>query len=227
MPETKQLNVKTVSATVYDRVRELILTGFFAPGQWVREKELIEMLGVSRTPVREALRMLEQERLLVSIPRRGFRVPIPTVKEIRDFFELRAELEGMAAYIAARKADRKKIDIIQKTLEEAEQFLQKEEAFEVIRSNNRFHDAVALASDNQALFQCLQQLRAGVNLHRILSWSTHRERPPITLAQHRKIFEAIKDGNEELAKKRAIEHIQDSLILAVEALEEKRNGQTD
>ncbi len=218
MTESQYLQFSSVTEGTYHYIRNLILTGHFMPGQRLRERELTEMTGVSRTPIREALRMLEQEQLLILESRKGFRIPIPTAKEITDFYELRAELEGFAAAKATHKSDAARLIEITEALNTAEESLNNEELSQVISLNNRFHDLVAIASDNESLGDMLSKLRAKVNLFRTLSWSGRRERPIETLRQHHLIFKAIKTRNEALARSRAMDHVMDSLPLVLEGL---------
>lgn len=216
---TNSLTVSTVTEAAYQHIRDLILTGYFSPGQWLRERELTDLLGVSRTPIREALRLLEQDRLVISASRKGFRIPVPTAKDITDFYELRSELEGFAAAKAARKADAGRLSAIEAGLKSAQMALDKDDMSEVIALNNQFHDMVAAASGNDTLYSVLNKLRTNVNLFRVLSWSGHRERPATTVHQHRLIFQAIQSRNETLARARAMDHIMDSLPLALAGLQ--------
>lgn len=218
MTESRSLHFSSVTEGTYHYIRDLILTGHFMPGQRLRERELTEMTGVSRTPIREALRMLEQEQLLILEARKGFRIPIPTAKEIADFYELRAELEGMAAAKAAHKSDMARLAEIAEAINGAEQSLNNEELSQVISLNNWFHDLVAFASDNESLGDMLSKLRAKVNLFRALSWSGRRKRPAETLRQHRLIFQAIQARNESVARTRAMDHVMDSLPLVLDGL---------
>ncbi|WAH35217.1 GntR family transcriptional regulator [Alicyclobacillus dauci] len=218
MKHSNMVVAQTVSSIVYERIREFVLTGRFLPGQWLREKELIEILGVSRTPIREAFRRLEQEQLVESVPRYGFRVRTFSKEEIRDFFELRAELEGMAAGLAAERATVNSVREISESLTQARLSLDEGDSADVIRANNLFHDRVAESSGNQALVRCLKQLRAGVNLQRVLTWSKHKDRPSATLGQHFEIYRAIKDGDSRLARTTASKHVLDSLELALETI---------
>ncbi|MCY0898872.1 MAG: GntR family transcriptional regulator [Firmicutes bacterium] len=216
--ESTPLQVRTVTEAAYRQIRDLILTGHFAPGQWVRERELTELLGVSRTPIREALRLLEQEQMVVAESRKGFRIPVPTESEIRAFYELRAELEGFAAAKAAHRATPEQVGEIRWVLAEADEALAREEWPQVIQWNNQFHQAVAQASGNAVLAQTLAKLQTQVNLFRVLSWTGHRERPSTTHRQHREIFNAIEARQEGTARARAEDHIWDSLPLALSGL---------
>ncbi len=218
MTESQHLQFSSVVESTYHYLRDLILSGHFMPGERLRERELAEMTGVSRTPIREALRMLEQEQLLILESRKGFRIPIPTTKEITDFYELRAELEGMAAAKAAHKSNMVRLTEIADALATANASLTNGELTKVILLNNWFHDLIAMASDNESLGDMLSKLRAKVNLYRALSWSGRRERPAETLRQHRLIFKAIQARNEALARSQAVDHVMDSLPLVLEGL---------
>ncbi|MED3562919.1 GntR family transcriptional regulator, partial [Bacillus xiapuensis] len=96
-----KLQKETTSMAVYKHLYQLIITGTFQPGEWIRERQIKEMLGVSSTPIREALKMLAQERLLEAVPHHGVRIKRLSLKEIEDMYELRVELEGLAAQLAA------------------------------------------------------------------------------------------------------------------------------
>lgn len=214
-----RLAVATVGAAVYDAVKDLLLAGRFKPGERIRERELTELLGVSRTPIREALRMLEQDHLVDSVPRRGFRMRVPTVKELRDFYELRAELEGLAAALAADRASEDTLQRIYNDLIHVQGLLPRGDAREIIEGNNRFHDRVARAADNRILEQSLSQLRDGVNLYRTLSWSSYKERPAVTWRQHYDIYRGLTERSAARARQCATRHVWDSLPLALSALE--------
>ena len=212
------LSVTTLSAAVYDSLKALLLNGHFRPGQWIRERELTELLGVSRTPVREALRLLEQERLVDSLPRRGFRMRIPRRKELQDFYELRGELEGLAAELASERAQAASLEAIGHGLREAREAMARDQLDLLIAHNNAFHDRVSEAAGNRVLQLSLGQLRDGVNLYRTLSWSNPESRAPITLDQHEGVYRAIEARDGRRARERARAHVWDSLPLALEAL---------
>lgn len=222
MADSHPIVVNTITEAVYQRMRNLLLTGVFAPGQWIRERDLTEILGVSRTPIREALRLLERDQLVIAESRKGFRIPVPSVKEITDFYELRTVLEGFAAALAARKVSSVQLAYLRELINNAQTALAQENKVELIALNNQFHDEVAEASENRALAAMLGKLRTNVNLFRVLSWSSRRERPATTLSQHRLIFEAIEQHNEEKASTLAQDHIMDSLPLTLAGL--KYNG---
>lgn len=213
-----RVEVKTVSRVAYDHLYRMILAGNFVPGQWIKERDLTDMLGFSRTPIREALRMLERERLVVSIPHRGFRIPIPTVKELEDFYELRAELEGMAARLAAERATDDDIQQLHDLWAAAKSELEAENAPTMAENNDAFHRTLAACTGNRELVASLDRLRAGVDLYRNLSWSVQKARPARTLEQHFRILSCVSDHNGIAAQDCAKAHIMDSLTLAIQGL---------
>lgn len=213
-----RVEVQTVSQGAYDRLYELIVTGHFKPGQSLKERELAELLGISRTPIREALRKLETEKLLVSTPHRGYRMPIPTAKEMQNFYELRAELEGMAARLAAERASQMDLAKLTSLLEEAKAYLRKRDISQMVTLNNNFHHQLAMCTGNTELVSSLQRLRADIDLYRVLLWSSHQERPAHTLQQHEKILGYVIERNTEMAQRSANTHIWDSFMLVSASL---------
>jgi DNA-binding GntR family transcriptional regulator len=213
-----QLEVQTVSRAAYESLYRMILAGQFVPGQWIKEREVSEMLGISRTPIREALRMLERERVVVSIPHRGFRVPIPTAKELQDFYELRAELEGMGARLASERATDSDIQALTDLWTSAQSSLLAHDVTTMAERNDEFHRYMATCTDNGELVASLVRLRAGIDLYRNLSW-TQKSRPARTLEQHQQILFCITNRNGLAAQESARVHIMDSLAVALQGLE--------
>lgn len=211
MKQFSGLIKETTTMAVYRSLTELILSGHFEPGEWIRERQVKDILGISSTPIREALRMLVHEDILESIPHHGVRMRRLSVKEIGDFYEFRAELEGMAAELAAKRGSDKDLNHIEKVLMETKMFIQHEEESEqsaFIKLNNEFHQCIANASQNRVLVHSLDQIQTKINLLRVYSWYKEKSnRPKETLMQHQQIFEAIKDRNPQVARKKVQEHI--------------------
>lgn len=211
MKQITGLIKETTTMAVYRNLIELILSGHFEPGEWIRERQVKDLLGISSTPIREALRMLVHEDILESIPHHGVRMRRLTVKEIQDFYEFRAELEGMAAELAAKRGTDRDLHHIEQILLKTKMFIQHEQAGEqstFIRYNNEFHQLIANASQNRVLVHSLEQIQTKINLLRVYSWyKENNNRPKETLYQHQQIFEAIKNRNPQLARKKVHEHI--------------------
>lgn len=210
---------------VYRHLSDFILNGYFQPGEWIRERQVKELLGVSSTPIREALSMLVKERILESIPHHGVRVKDLTLQEIEEVYELRAELEGFAAELAAKRGSSAQLRKMEELLREAEEKREenfKKHGIESLISNNQFHDLIAEASGNRALKDALFQLHSGINLIRMMSWKRNTARSFMTLEQHGLILEAIMAGDGKLARLRMEEHVWDTVKLVLESAK-KRN----
>jgi DNA-binding GntR family transcriptional regulator len=219
---SRKLIKETTTMAVYNRLSELIASGYFQMGEWIRERQIREILGVSSTPIREALRMLVQERLLESVPHHGVRIRQLSLKEIEDFYELRAELEGLSAYLAATRVSDDQVLAIRKMLNAAAVRMKKPTVHELeaVQHNHDFHGMVAEASGNQALADCLTQQQSNFNLLRIMLWGRDKQRPLITVSQHQAIFDAIVERKPTLARKRAQEHILDSSVFILKMAKE-------
>src|SRR5699024_2098640 len=203
---------ETTTTSVFKYMKNEIITGVFRPGQWIREREIKELLGISSTPVREALRMLVQEGILVSIPHRGVRVKSFDEKELRDFYEFRSEIEGLAAELAAIRRNEEQLQLIEDILKKSEQKIQGAEnvAAEAVQFNNQYHHIIAEASLNQSFVNALSQMGTEVDLLRVMSWENEKTRPAITLQQHRLIFNTIVRQDSKEARRHMQKHIDDS-----------------
>ena len=203
---------------VYRHLYNLIETGAFQPGEWIRERQLKEILGVSSTPIREALKMLVQESVLESVPHHGVRIKNFTTKEIEDIYELRAELEGLAAQLAARRGTEAQFKQLEELLLLTQEKIEENgiiQDSELLVFNNRFHDLIIEVSGNFVLKNTLSHLRTKIDLIRVMSWRSNKDRALETLKQHRLILYAIKDRDPYLARLRTQEHIWDSIKLVL------------
>lgn len=175
---------------VLAKLRDAILTGRFHPGQRLLERELVALMGVSRTPIREALRKLELEGLVTTVPYKGPAVTVPTLAEARELFEVRAALEGLAVALFTERADGAAVARLRGHLTTARQALERRSAAGVLRANNAFHDEIAAGCGNALVQTMLANLRARIILLRVesLSYPGRRAR---SLAEHRAIVRAI------------------------------------
>lgn len=205
---------ETTSMAVYKRLFDCVINGQFQPGEWIRERQLKEMLGVSSTPIREALRMLVQEQILESVPHQGVRVKHFSMKEIEDYYELRAEMEGLAAGLAAGRATPQLTARLEEVLHQQRKFLDQAcSPAEAMESNNEFHDLIVEAGGNEMLKNTLLHLRVGINWIQHMAWKLNNDRHFITYHQHRAILEAIVIGDANKARSRMQEHVWDSIKL--------------
>ncbi|MDD2421619.1 MAG: GntR family transcriptional regulator [Heliobacteriaceae bacterium] len=202
---------------VFENLREAIKTGVLKPGERLMEIQLAEELGVSRTPVREAIRKLEQEEFIVMVPRKGAYVASVSVKDITDVFEVRAALEALAAGLAAQRVTDAELDTMERLLVRHSSSTEDENLGSMVVGDIDFHDLVYRASRNRRLMTIINNLREQLQRFRTTSLG-HPGRMKEALDEHRKMVEAISDRNVELAQTLAWEHIENAEDRLLEAM---------
>jgi DNA-binding GntR family transcriptional regulator len=160
---------KPLREVVFDAVREAIIDGVLRPGERLMESQLAEQLGVSRTPVREAIRKLELEGFVVMIPRKGAYVAGISLKDIADVFEVRAALEALATVLAAERITEEELEELERILVRKAEIIEQQEIELFIESDKKFHEILYRASRNQRLIQILTNLQDEVHRFRSVS----------------------------------------------------------
>ncbi len=192
------------------RLRNAIVAGDLPPKSRLMEPELAKRLSVSRTPLREAIRQLEAEGLLTTIPRVGTFVTEVTPRDIEDVYAIRAVLEGLAARQAAENPDPAKATLFRTILAE---LAQKTADYRVYHeASGRFHEAVFAVSGNQRLQAMYHALTHQVARLRTLSLAM-AQRPEVSLREHRRIASAILDGRGSEAERLMRSHIEGALAV--------------
>ena len=194
----------TLRALACDQIRTWIVTGRLGPGERLVENILAEELGVSRIPVREALKQLQTEGFVDIAPRRGAVVAQVSMKEAEDFYEVRSALESFAARKAAQRRKPADLDRLQQIVDEGREALRQEAWPELTRLNSAFHEAIAAATGNVNLVELMAAY--GLKLAWIFSASAQR-RGADAWNEHEGIVAAIADGDAELAEVLAARHI--------------------
>ena len=189
---------------VVDELRQRILTRRLRPGERLVEERLAEELGVSRNPVREAIRVLASEGLVEVSARRGASVADMSLHEARETIEVRALLEGQNARLAARRHDREVIKRIEAVLEKGSQAVAQGRSDLLSDLNQQFHRELALAGQNTVLGDLLKRLRERTA---ILFSPTDPSQQRRAWEEHAGILRAIIDGDERLAATLAAEHV--------------------
>ena len=215
---------KPLRELVFEALREAIIDARLKPGERLMEIQLAEDLGVSRTPVREALRKLELEGFVVMIPRKGAYVADISLKEIVEVFEIRGALEGLAAELAAERASDDKIEEMERCLVELSKAIDHKDLGRIVEVDTEFHDMLYASGRNERLGQILSLLREQIQRFRTRTM-THPARMKVALEEHRRIIEAVAARNGELARDLAQEHIEsaeNSLMALLSADEQKR-----
>jgi DNA-binding GntR family transcriptional regulator len=191
---------------VADRVRELIYTRVLNPGDWIDEIELSEKLGISRTPLREALKVLNRENLVDLVSRKGCRVKQLDDEELLELFPVMASLEGLCANLAAQKlaaVDLKRLEKIHTRLEAHAAASDVDRYYE---ANREFHRAIQELAGNRWLSSISEELR------NVLVLARHRQltaegRLQASLNEHREIMQALREGDAEAASKAMFNHL--------------------
>ncbi len=191
---------------VLRKLRDAILSGRFQPGQRLLERELVEQMGVSRTPIREALRKLELEGLITTVPYKGPIVTRPTLEDARALYEVRAALEGKAVALFAQRADEAAVERLRTSLEKARRALDAGSSPALLAANNAFHDEIAAGCGNALLQSMLANLRDRIVLLRVESLSSPG-RPPQSLAEHGAIVRRVVQRDAQGAKRLIERHI--------------------
>jgi DNA-binding GntR family transcriptional regulator len=197
----------TLRDEVYLSIKEAILTGEFAPGERISIGRLLQEIGFSPTPIREALLKLEQEGFVSRLPRGGFIVSRFTQKDIDQIFDIRSLLESYAVGLAIQHIRKEDILWLERNIKESERYIQEKEWNKVSKFNTEFHDYLNRLSENERLLSIINELR-----DQIFQFRSAILRVPmkakISIDHHKKMIEAIKKNDIQLLKRLAQEHIQ-------------------
>jgi DNA-binding GntR family transcriptional regulator len=194
---------------VYRRLRSAIIAGHFPAGERFVERTLTERLQVSRTPIREAIKRLEQEGLVVCYPHRGCFVRSPSYEEAREAYEVRRIAEGFAGELAASRATDDELRAIHQLLASTRASLEAGDREEILLRNDEFHLLQAKAARNTFLEQHLKTLWAYVDLLRGRWWAA-ADRAFATQAEHEAIAAALSNRDATLARERNVTHVDNA-----------------
>jgi len=205
-------------------LREAIRNGVLLPGERLMEIQLSEELGVSRTPVREAIRKLDQEGYIVMMPRRGAYVASITIRDINEIFEIRRALESLSSSLAAERISADELETLQRLLVEIGRYIKAKNMEKIVETDIKFHDMLYQASRNERLVGIISNLREQLTRFRTLSMS-YPGRLEATLKEHKAMVDAIARGDAEAAKEAALSHMEHSeqtLLDAMESMEAQK-----
>lgn len=212
---------KPLREVVFETLREAIINGVLKPGERLMEVQLAEELGVSRTPVREAIRKLELENFVVMIPHKGAYVAGISLKDIADVFEIRAALEGLAAAAAAERITDEELEELERILVRKAEIIEANDLEKLVEVDTQFHELLYKASRNDRLVQIINNLHEQIQRFRSTTLA-YPGRMREALEEHKKIVEAISERNAALAQQLAQEHIENAENSMLESLQ--KNG---
>ena len=191
---------------VFNTLREAILKGELKPGERLMELQLAARLGVSRTPIREAIRMLEQEGLAVTIPRRGAEVAKMTEKDMQDVLQVREALDELAASIACEMISKEELEQLEQAMKDFELAISTKDVKSIADTDMIFHDIIYHATRNPKLVTILNNLREQMYRYRV-EYLKDEKNYPILLKEHREIVEGFTAKNKELVTDSMRKHV--------------------
>lgn len=201
---------KTISLAdqVFEHLETDILSGKYSKGETLTESKLSVELGVSRTPIREALRRLEQEHLIEEAPK-GVVVVGISEKDLEDIFQIREKLEGQVGAMAAQNRTDEQLDILREAVEFQEFYLGKQNPDRIKSMDSRFHETVYKMSGSTIFYDVLMPLHKKILKYRRASVSDS-SRAEASVSEHRAIYEAIAACDSVLASRLITEHLNNA-----------------
>ncbi len=181
---------------VFTTLREAILKGELKPGERLMELQLAEKMGVSRTPIREAIRMLEQEGLAVTIPRRGAQVAGMTEKDMEDALEIRAALDELAVQLACDAITDEQLKQLKLAMKSFEESTRSGDVKRIAQADVEFHDAIYTATGNEKLVSMLNNLREQVYRYRVEYLKDEKGYPSL-IEEHEELYAGIAKRDKE------------------------------
>lgn len=218
---TKKLQVNTISRQVYSIIKKSIVSGHYKPNHWLQEVELSKELGVSRSPIREALRQLSADGLVNEIPNKGTFVREFTEKEVLEVYEIRELLESYAIMHLPKELTKEQKDKMETYKEGFKKYYEENDLEEYIIVDSKFHRYIIECTDNSILMELYRRVRNMNMLFRIYSLST-KERFDESLDEHSGIVDNIIKGNYKDAAAINAKHLTSAKETAMQHLWQNR-----
>jgi DNA-binding GntR family transcriptional regulator len=217
----RMTHARNLPGHVQDVLLEAILSRVLVPGVGLLIDEIADHFGISKIPVREAIKALEVAGWLDSQPRRGTYVRPLSREELEQVFEMRRVLEPYAARKAAERRTEAQLAELKELITIGNKAIERKDVVETSRVNSRFHTVIAEACGNDILAATLTDLSARIRRYYVdLDWRKRCE----SFSDHRRIFEALRDGDGDLAEKLTVLHIGSTEKIAVDKLATRGKG---
>lgn len=208
---------------VFNTLRQAILKGELKPGERLMEIALAEKLGVSRTPIREAMRKLELEGLVVMIPRRGAQVANITEKDLNDVLEVRIALENVAIEKACTRMSEEDMGRLWLAAKEFEHTMAEGNLVRLAEADVVFHEIIYRASDNKRLNQVLNNLREQIYRYRV-EYLKEEETRNVLVKEHEELTKAIRERDVKKAQEISFRHIENQRRAIIQSIEAEEAG---
>ncbi len=206
-----EINLYSLRNRVFNQIQNDILNGEYKPGEILTESRLCTELGVSRTPIREAMRQLELEGLVQSIPNRGVSVKGISAKDIEDIYTIRMMIEGLAARWAAENINQQELKELKETVELEEFYTMKNDTEHLLELDSKFHEIIFKASKSRTLMHVLSIFHHNVRRARNASFCSPGRAMKV-LQEHKAIFESISDRDADKAEKLTTQHVKNASV---------------
>ncbi|SNT29452.1 GntR family transcriptional regulator [Rhodococcoides kyotonense] len=202
---------RSVEASLLDKLRELVLSGEYPPGSPISEQRLTEAFHVSRTPVREALKQLQNEGLVEIRSKVGTFVREPTRREVAELFEVKEALEGLAAGLMAKRGPIEELDILRANLAESDAAVRANNVTKYVALVKQFHETIVEGSDNSKLVEHYRRLMNQLAYQRlVLRTVEHPGRLAVSTAEHQRVVDLIEAKDSWGAERAMRMHVQAS-----------------
>lgn len=205
-----QFRSVSLADQVFEKLEDDIITGVYPRGEILTELKLVEQLGVSRTPIREALRRLEQERLIEDCSKGSVVLGI-TTEDLEDIMNIRQRIEGLAAYYATKNLTPESAKRFKQISDLQDFYYEKQDMDNLRKMDDAFHEAIYELSGRTVIRDTLQPLHHKTQRYRRISMADP-QRVENTMREHKAMYEAIVSGNAELAAELTEKHIENAKI---------------
>ncbi|MEK4019683.1 GntR family transcriptional regulator [Bacillus sp. FSL K6-3176] len=191
----------------YEQLKQMIFDGQFQPGERINETQLAKQFGVSRSPVREAMRLLEKDELLIADHRSGYSVYTLTERDVEELYQVRMALETLAVKLACKEATDREIDDIEQVLTKADEAIKQQlPSQDIVQLHEAFHQTIIQASHNHRLSKQLNHVNALIHYCRIFHFSGGPRAETIQ-KEHTAIFTQIKERRAAAAVQAMTDHL--------------------
>ena len=206
---------------VFHTLREAILKGEIKPGERLMELQLASKLGVSRTPIREAIRMLELEGLAVTTPRKGAEVAKMTEKDMEDVLQIRKALDELAVGLACDNIVESQLEKLFVALKNFEESTRSGDVKQIAQADVEFHDVIYQAADNPKLMNMLNNLREQIYRYRV-EYLKNKSSYPRLIEEHKEIYEGLKRGDKQAVVEIVSHHVENQEIVVKNIIQEQK-----
>jgi DNA-binding GntR family transcriptional regulator len=221
-PSKAKLNLRVetlpgLREQVAERLRMAIVAGHFKPGERLIEREMCDMIGVSRTSLREALRELQADGLVTLKPNKGMSVTILTEETARSIYEVRRMLEGLAARLFAKRSTAEQMKALRESVEELAEVYDNFSAEAFITVKARFYDILLEGAGNEVAADMLRRIHTRASQLRVMSLS-NEERGKQSIRELRAFCDALEARNEDLAWQLCLDHVENAATAALKSI---------